>query len=369
MIDVPESYSVAVVDRATGHPVNLGDRVGVEQITYGRRLTSISDALAVFTPSRMPDLARIAAHPRRHVLAIWRGLPEPAFFGPITGVDESDDGITVRASDLLWWLGRRTLDTLTEPFDGDIAEIVEYLLAAALDNVADPIPNLRRVERVGTNLRVDLWTGKRPYVASELRRLTSTTMRVTAVGHRIFGWATTSTRGTSAVVSVDQLGIVPTASSEATNSATVVWARSGALAERWPPAGQVDQVDGLDEIVLEQRSTKDSGLLRAYAREQWTLRRWPTIGLSVGGGIVLPPAFPLDFDHLIPGVRVGTQVPSTRNLQVGGIFEMDRLDVTIGTAAGTIPRDAASGRFVSSGGAISETITAAFTPVIGEVTI
>lgn len=347
-------WSVRLVDRMTGRVLDTGPTV---QIIGGRTLNAPSSGQVVFPktgsgPGCCHELGML--RPWRYELEEWR-CGVRVWVGPVVGVRESAESVTVFARDRLIWSQVRRLRS-SETLNLDPALIVANVLALTVGNMLDPVAWDSALRLVGANRSVS-WTAAAAKMGWDvIKPLLGSAISITMVDDVLHGgeWA----QPLSPVTLLDAVHLDADLESfdDGFGFATehAVRGASGVLGS----VGGVDPWWGLVDSVSDRPDLSTVGQLGLAAHDELGSRRAGSLTLEAGSSGQLMPGAPVDFADLIPHRRVRVNAPD-RCRAADGEFVFGSVSWAIGGGASGATRGA-DGRFATTGAAGSETVKVSF---------
>lgn len=286
----------------------------------------------------------------RHELALTREGVE-VWRGPVTGVKETRNNITVRAADRLAWTKVRRMRT-NRTLTGDPATIIAAALFDAL--VAyDPVRITSALVPTGVT-RTITWT-EHQLCWDVIKPLIDTAIDVAMIGTTLLGGATVAGTRITGDLDPDVLGIDVATDEDGWTVGTSIAAKGRASTAVWPPeTGGVPTVDGLYGLVDQVIDAANLTDTVAAARDAWSQRRNPAVMLASGQSSKLL-NFPVPFEQLVPGLRF-TLTDKDRCRPLSTTIEIAHL--TFGIGSGGSQARGQNGKFTSQSSAEAETVTA-----------
>lgn len=323
------TYEVLITDRCGGSPLLS---VEFEQLKWGRVLDGISEASVTVPYGCCGKLADVRTW--RHEMHVVRD-GEEVWAGPVTTDVNCRSGVTLVATDMLSWLGVRTVRNALcyDPECGGTAatgpEIGERIVRDALQ--PDDPCLLRYLTVVPGGLRQEReYKANSRYAYAALADLAKGGLDFTTIGRRIILMPEGSTLGTTALLTCDHFLGDACVTEDGGGAATraIVTGKTGENDETvvTGSAGGTDDYYGLIEVLVNDDTirTAEAAAIQAAG----LIRNPPPLLVQSPEGAGLDPSAPVCINELVPGVTVPTALDCTCRT-AGQNMRLMKLDVTV----------------------------------------
>jgi hypothetical protein len=310
--------------------------IAYETLTIQRTLDSASVASAIILADRIPSCAPLLAaiEPFEHELVAFRdylpGDPQD-WAGPVMVPTWDPLSLHIDARDLFSWFDVRNLP-LDRTFVGqDLADIFTTYISDALS--LDPSPNISvmMLGEIGISGQRSVTAQSATICGDALRELSRSGVDFTAVGRTIrIGGPPPSSATTilyDGAIQKDAGGATPKLTKQGLNLATSVVLKGGqdVLGNTISTtAGQSDGIHGLVSRTSSEPLILDPNSLSQAANGRLAFLNPAPLYLTV----TLSPQASIQWDELIPGIRIDTAF-TLGLIDVVGQFRLQQVDVTV----------------------------------------